>query len=342
MIVDDDKSSLSLLQGILRRDYTVSAVTSGKQALDGVRKINPSLIVLDLRMPDMDGYEVLERLKSSENTDIPVIILSGVQEATDEVRAIELGAVDYIHKPVVSTLVLTRIKLHLELEAYKQNLERRVEERTAALLYQQEATIDILAYATDCRDNTTGQHLERTRKCVELLLEHLPQACGKSEGYAISAHQARNIALAAPLHDLGKVTIPDGILLKPGKLTPEEFEEMKLHTVRGAQMLKKAVVKLDSAELLSTAMEIVLGHHEKWDGSGYPSKIKGLEIPLSARVMAIADVYDALRTKRPYKDPMGADDSLRLICEGRENHFDPVLVDTFMAFSEKLEPFYSQ
>ena len=337
MVIDDDASSLTLLRGILKGHYDVSLAASGRQALKYIRNVSPSLIILDLGMPDMDGYEVLREIKKSGDIDIPVVILTGAQEIESEIRALEMGAVDYIHKPVVATLVLSRIKLHLELEDYRLELERRVEERTAALIYQQGATIDVLAYATDCRDNTTGEHLYRTRKCVELLLENIPAEHG---GYDIPEATARDIALASALHDLGKVTIPDAILLKPGKLTSAEFEEMKTHAARGAEMLERLVPRLDSAWLLDTAREIAIGHHEKWDGSGYPHKLSGREIPLSARVMAIADVYDALRTKRPYKEPFDAVQAYSIILEGNGTHFDPVLVEAFIRLPEKLEHLY--
>ncbi len=338
MVIDDDPSSLALLRGILKEQYDVSLATSGRQALKYIQNVSPSLVILDLGMPDMDGYEVLSEIKKTGNMDIPVIILTGAQEIESEIRALDLGAVDYIHKPVVATLVLSRIKLHLELEDYHRELERRVEERTTALIYQQGATIDVLAYATDCRDNITGEHLHRTRRCVELLIEHIPQG---HEGYDLSESAARDISLASALHDLGKVTIPDAILLKPGKLTFEEFEEMKRHTTRGAEMLERLVPRLDSAWLLDTAREIALGHHEKWDGSGYPRGASGKDIPLSARVMAIADVYDALRTRRPYKEPFDTVQSYSIILEGNGTHFDPVLVEAFIRLPEQLEHLYA-
>jgi putative two-component system response regulator len=238
-----------------------------------------------------------------------------------------MGAADYIHKPIQPKLVLARIKAQIELNAYRRRLSKLVHEKTSTIMKLQEVTIGMLAVATEYRDGCTGQHINRTTELVRILIENIPPSVPPE--YRIDDEHKLNIIKASQLHDIGKVAVPDNILLKPGKLTASEWAVMREHAAKGADLLREAVMELDADSMLDVAREIALHHHEKWDGQGYPYGLKGEEIPLSARIMAVADVYDALVSKRPYKEPMSKEEARDIIVAGKGTHFDPVLVDVF-------------
>ncbi len=344
LIVDDTPENIDVLGEILRPYYKRSVALDGEKALKIAKsETPPDLVLLDVMMPGIDGYEVCRRLKDDKRTsDIPVIFVTAKGEVNDETRGFELGAVDYITKPVSPPLVLARVKAHLELATARkalknQNavLEDMVEERTHEIQITQDVTIEALASLAETRDNETGSHIRRTQNYVRALAEELVTHVRFSNYLDDSV-----IALlykSAPLHDIGKVGVPDNILLKPGKLSDDEFEIMKEHVRYGRDALLRAEKTLGdkaSSSFLKLAREIAYSHHEKWDGSGYPEGTAGDAIPIAARFMAVADVYDALVSRRVYKPPFSHSKAVDIIREGRGSHFDPDIVDAFLKIHE--------
>ncbi|MGE5640674.1 MAG: HD domain-containing phosphohydrolase, partial [Clostridia bacterium] len=292
----------------------------------------------DIMMPGIDGYEVCQRLKADPKTqDIPVIFLTAKAEIEDEKHGLELGAVDYITKPISPPIVLARVHTHLTLKFAADFLrdknaflEGEVQRRTHEVSIIQDVTIMAMASLAETRDNETGNHIRRTQNYVQVLALQLREA-GKFDQY-LSKKQIEILYKSAPLHDIGKVGIPDKLLLKPGRFTPDEFEAMKAHSKLGRDAILTAEKLLDTpVSFLQCAREIAYSHHEKWDGSGYPDGLKGDAIPISARLMAIADVYDALISRRVYKEPMPHEQAVDIIRKGRGSHFDPDMVDAFLA-----------
>jgi putative two-component system response regulator len=327
LIVDDNAMNLKLLQEILKKDYKVFPAPSGERALAFLEKATPGLILLDLEMPGLNGYDVIQRLKNEPRwKEIPVIFLTAQESRAMEEKAFQMGAVDYIHKPISSGIVKKRVGLQLELQGYQKNLEHLVEMSTIKLQRTQDTILEILANVTAFRDNETGNHIHRTtwytRKIMNALVQH------NYPGYIMDPDYAANTIKSAKLHDIGKVAISDAILLKPGKLTPEEFSIMKQHATLGAQMIDLAMHELgDTSDFLLVAKEIVYNHHEWWNGKGYPRGIKGENIPLSGRVMAISDVYDALVSARPYKEPYSHERAVEILWEEAGTHLDPLLME---------------
>lgn len=317
LIVDDVAENIHVLFSVLESSYEVMAAKSGKQTLDIVSSGSiPDLILLDVMMPEMDGFEVCKRLKSSFATrNIPIIFVTARDDEVDENRGFALGAVDYITKPIRPSVVLTRVKTHLALNDRKRHLEELVRERTRELEETRLKIIRRLGKAGELKDNETGMHVIRVSKYSQLM--------GKALG--MSDDEAELLLNVIPMHDIGKIGIPDKILLKPGKLEPDEWEIMKTHTRIGADIIGN-----DESEILREAVVCALNHHEKWDGSGYPQGLKGEEIPLYGRIAAIADVFDALTSERPYKKAWSVDEAVKLIREQRGRHFDPLLVDIFL------------
>lgn len=344
LLVDDNPDNLMVLHGLLKDEYRTSIATSGAEALALCQKeILPQLILLDVMMPGMDGYSVCEQLKAAPRTaDIPVIFLTARMEKAAEGKGFVVGGVDYITKPFSPPVLKARVETHLALKQARdalreQNalLEERVEQRTRRISALQDAIIMAMASLAETRDNETGNHIRRTQWYVRLLAEQL----SRKTAYQGILTPARIGLLykSAPLHDIGKVGVPDRILLKPGKLTAEEFTEMKKHTEYGRDAIIAAEQSLDDEEtFLSLAKEIAYGHHEKWDGSGYPRGLSGETIPLSARLMALADVYDALISKRVYKPAFSHEKARTIILEGRGLHFDPAVVDAFLEVESEV------
>ena len=342
LVVDDTVANLALLSGLLKDRYRTKVVNSGPKALELLSSHDlPDLILLDIMMPEMDGYEVCRRLKEDERTrEIPVIFLTAKSQLEDETRGLALGAVDYITKPVSPPILLMRVQTHLTLKQARdylkrenEILERKVLERTAQLNKLHDIVMVAMGALAETRDPETGNHIRRTQTYVRVLAERLAPHHRFNE--ALTPENISLMCKSAPLHDIGKVGVSDAILLKPGKLTAEEFEEMKRHTVYGRDAIAAAESSMDGDDnFLQFAKEIAYSHHEKWDGTGYPEGLKGDAIPVSARLMAVADVYDALVSKRPYKPPFPHERAVSLILEGRGTHFDPDVADAFRALEQ--------
>lgn len=343
MVVDDTPANLKLLEEMLSgQGYRAVMFPSGSMALRAAAKNPPDLILLDIMMPEMDGFETCRRLKEEPLTqDVPVIFLSALNDTESKVKAFSMGGVDYVTKPFQFAEVKTRVETHINLRKTQfhlkqQNLhlEALVREKVKEISDSQLATIFAVSKLAESRDDETGWHIERTRNfCRDLaqeLYDNSPYAA------SISPSFIENIHHASPLHDIGKVGISDNILLKPGRLTVEEFEIMKSHTLIGARTLENVHNKYPSNAFLAMGIDIARSHHEKWDGSGYPDGLAGELIPLSARIMAIADVYDALRSKRPYKESFSHAKSCEIIVEGAGSHFDPVVVEAFVALKPRF------
>lgn len=330
LLVDDNTTNLQLLRDTLDGyGYKLLAAKNGKTALSIAQKAKPDLILLDIMMPELDGYEVCRRLKDDQATaQIPVIFVTALSDAEDEAKGLTLGAVDYITKPFNPELVRARVRNHLELKRHQDHLENLVRERTKRLALTQAVTIESLATLAEYRDPETGGHIKRTQnyvKALAMLLKEHPRFQDELNDETIEL-----LYLSAPLHDVGKVGVPDHILLKAGRLTDEEFVEMKKHTQYGHDALRITERKLGEDSFLHYAKEIAFSHQEKWDGSGYPQGLKGDQIPISGRLMAVADVYDALISKRVYKPPFSHEDAVKIIQDGRNSHFDPDVVDAFL------------
>ncbi|MDG4562660.1 MAG: two-component system response regulator [Candidatus Competibacter sp.] len=344
LVVDDTPDNIALLSTLLKDRYKVRAANNGERALAiAAGQPRPDLILLDIMMPGMDGYEVCERLKIDPHTaDIPVIFLTAKVQVEDEEFGLHLGAVDYITKPISPPIVLARVETHLTLKRARQFLQDRnayleaeVWRRSREVMAIQEVTIMAMASLAETRDNATGNHIRRTQHYVRALAQHLrhhPRFAA-----ALNDETIELLFKSAPLHDIGKVGIPDRILLKPGRLTPDEFEIMKTHAALGRDAIAAAERYLDTPDsFLRFAREIAYSHQEKWDGSGYPEGLWGEQIPLSARLMAVADVYDALISRRIYKPALPHEQAVAMIREGRDQHFDPDIVDAFLECAEQF------
>jgi cyclic di-GMP phosphodiesterase len=344
LVVDDEKFYIDVVVELLNGDYKVVVAMDGEQALRraGTDPL-PDLILLDIMMPDMSGYELCKRLKQNPATrDIPVIFLTVKSEVADEVKGFELGAVDYILKPVSPPIIKARVATHLALNQARcqladQNhmLEERVQERTAELSRTKDVAIYCMASLAETRDAETGKHILRTQNYVRILAQRLKEH-PRFSAY-LSDEIIQMLYKTSPLHDIGKVGVPDHILLKPGKLTPDEWQEMKMHAIYGHEALLRAEEELGTTDFVQMAREIAYSHHECWDGSGYPLGLKHDDIPISGRIMAVADVYDALISRRVYKKPYPHEQAESVILEGAGSHFDPDIVD---AFAELIDRFH--
>ncbi len=339
LIVDDSPENLSVLGELLRDDYRVRAANSGVVALRlAALAPTPDLIVLDVMMPGMDGYEVLERLRADPATrEVPVIFATSLDAAEDEEKGLSRGAVDYITKPLRPAVVLARLATHLELKrvrdqlkAHNIDLEAQVEARMGENVVIQDVSILALAHLAEIRDTETGNHLRRTQEYVRCLANGLrdhPRFCRELDDEKIKL-----LAKSAPLHDIGKVGIPDDILRKPGKLDADEWTVMKTHAALGAEAIEDAEREVpQKVAFLDIAKQIARHHHERWDGTGYPDGLAGDAIPLSARLMALADVFDALISRRCYKEPFAVELARSMIVEQRGKQFDPDVCDAFTA-----------
>ncbi|MBL4831779.1 MAG: two-component system response regulator [Aliivibrio sp.] len=348
LAVDDTAENLDVLKEMLSEQYTLLLTTKPQLAVTIAQSQQPDLVLLDIMMPEIDGYQVCELLKNNPKTaHIPIIFLTAKAEIDDEAKGLILGAVDYITKPVCAPILHARIETHIMLkkaqDALKQQntiLEQKIVERTREIDAVRDVTMIAMGTLAESRDSDTGAHIRRTQNYVKLLANKLVDN-DRFHAY-LTPEIIQILFKSAPLHDIGKVGIPDKILLKPGKLTADEFEIMKTHSIIGRdaialaeQLLKKQNIK---HTFLTIAEEIAGGHQEKWDGSGYPDGLKGDDIPISARIMAIADVYDALNCRRVYKDAFSHDKVISIMTEGRGRHFDPDMLDTFI---ENIDEFRS-
>ena len=342
LIVDDTEENVDILVGALSDSYDLAVAMDGMSALEAVAHEPPDLILLDIMMPGMDGYEVCQRLKADPGTvNIPIIFLTAMSDIASKTRAFETGAVDYVTKPFEIAEVKARVLTHLTLKLARQELamqneilEEKVIERTREISLTQETTIDAMACLAEFRDPETGDHIKRTKNYVK----HLAEQLKKDPAYQGQVTDAwiDQLYRSAPLHDIGKVGVSDDVLFKPSKLTDEEYSEMKEHTLKGYESLHIASQRLGSSSFLQIALELTRSHQEHWDGTGYPDGLSGQDIPLSARIMAIADVYDALISERVYKPPYAHEDAVAMIKAASGSHFDPKLVEVFLTVQEEF------
>ena len=346
LVVDDTPDNLMLMSELLKDYYKIKVANSGMKALKIAQSDTPpDLILLDVMMPDLDGYEVCKQLKTNPQTrHIPIIFLTAKSDVTDETKGLELGAIDYITKPINPAIVMARVKTHLDMKMMQdflrnQNhfLEAEIEKRTREVAAIQDVTIHAMASLAETRDNETGNHIRRTQNYVRILAQKL-RYHPRFSHFLDDDKMIEILFKSAPLHDIGKVGIPDNILLKPGRFEPEEFEIMKTHPALGRSAILHAEYELGiEVPFLKYAKEIAYAHQEKWDGSGYPLGLSGDDIPISARLMAIADVYDALISRRVYKEGMTHEKALQIIVEGKGSHFDPDMVDAFLELQDDFK-----
>lgn len=322
LVVDDVPENITVLGSILRDQYRVIVATSGVDALEVMQHRRVDMVLLDVMMPDMDGYEVCRRIKSNIATcDIPIIFVSALGASSDETHGLELGAVDYLQKPCSPAIVRLRVRMHLESHNQKLALERMVHERTCDLADTRAEIVRCLGRAAEYRDNETGMHVVRMSQA----------SCMLALAAGVSPAQADLLLNTAPMHDIGKIGIPDSVLSKPGPLTTSEWEQMKQHPRIGA-----AIIGEHSSALMQMARAVALTHHERWDGTGYPSGLVGEEIPLEGRIVAIADVFDALTSARPYKKAWSVAQTVDYLQTQSAKAFDPRLISLFLDLVPKL------
>jgi putative two-component system response regulator len=342
IIIDDDPTNLSLAAGALESQYDVLTLNSGPKLLNVLCKNIPDLIILDVMMPEMSGYEVIRALKSNEATaHVPVIFLSALNDVESELEGLSLGAVDFQSKPLSPFLLQKRVEIHLLLESQKNelihfnnNLKEMVEAKTKAVAELQNAVLRTMAELVERRDGATGGHIERTQRYLSVMIYKMIDLGLYKE--QVSAWDIDIVLRSALLHDVGKIQIKDAILLKPGKLTADEFSEIKKHALFGEKIIETIKQNTTEHAFLDYAMIFAATHHEKWDGTGYPHGLRGEEIPLLGRILAIVDVYDALISERPYKDARTKAEAIQIITESKGAHFEPALVDVFLSAVDEL------
>jgi putative two-component system response regulator len=348
LIVDDNPQNLKVLSEILKREsYRVRTTNSGKFALKSLNIKPVDLILLDINMPDMNGYEVADHIKADPAlSEIPIILITALSSIEDKLKGFKSGAVDYITKPFIVEEVLARVDTHLKLKEAKhllkrenQNLEKLVNEKVLEITSAHLTTVFAMVELAESRDDDTGKHVKRIGEYCRKISE-LTKASGYDQ--TVDDSFVHNIYIASPLHDIGKIGISDTVLLKPGKLTADEFEIIKTHVVIGAEKLEAISSVSPENKFLQMGARIARYHHEKWDGSGYMAGLGGVAIPIEARIMAIADVYDALRSKRIYKLPFTHNEALEIMIEGRAKHFDPTLLDLFLEHAEWFDLQYNR
>lgn len=329
LVVDDTPENLMILSEILLPHYNVKVANSGSKALQLMATgLMPDLILLDIMMPDMNGYEVCKRLKQDPLiSNIPIIFVTALSDCEDEAKGLELGAVDYITKPVNASIVLARIKTQMMLLDYQRDLEKKLHERTEEIVWTRMEVIRQLGRAAEYKDNETGTHILRMSAYAKMLAETI----------GLDSMKTELIYLSAPMHDIGKIGTPDVILKKDGPLSDVEMEIVKRHPIQGADIIGN-----HQSLLLQTARVVALTHHEKFDGSGYPYGLKGHDIPLAGRIVAIADVFDALTSKRPYKNPWSFEDSVQYLIDEKDKHFDGELVEHFLSKLDKVKEIMNQ
>jgi putative two-component system response regulator len=343
LIVDDTPDNIMLLSKLLKEKYHTKVATNGNTALQ-IAAGGVDLVLLDVMMPGLDGYETCRQLKANPATaDIPVIFLTAKSQVEDEAMGLATGAVDYLTKPISPPILYARVatqltlrRAHRELQDHNETLEQKVRDRTAQLSLMQDAIIMAMASMAETRDNETGNHIRRTQNYVKALAEHLKEHPRFKD--ELTPGNIELLYKSAPLHDIGKVGIPDRILLKPGRLDADELEIMKLHAVYGRDTIMLVEKHLGgSNSFLMYAREIAHSHQEKWDGSGYPQNLEGEAIPVSARLMAVADVYDALISKRVYKPAFSHEQAYEIMRKGRGTHFDPDILDAFVELEARFK-----
>ena len=334
-VVDDNSTNLTVAEDALADIYQVIALPSAAVMFKALDKFNPDLILLDIDMPDMNGFEAMEKLSADERyKNIPVIFLTGLNDSASEAHGIELGAVDFIMKPFSEPVLLNRIKNHLFIDDLIRKRTAQLEERTEQLEMLKNGLVFTMADLVENRDQNTGGHIDRTAVHMQVLVETMvEQGVYKDE---MQSWDLDSVISSARLHDLGKIAIPDSILNKPGKLTDEEFDVMKTHSLEGERIINNAINRTGDAVFLKNAKIIAAHHHERWDGRGYPYALSGENIPLQGRIMAIIDVYDALVSERPYKKAFSHEKAMEIIMEESGTHFDPKIADVFNSVNEKM------
>lgn len=335
LIIEDTEENIDILVDLLYQEFHLLVAVDGHKGIELAKNNLPDLILLDVMMPGLNGYDVISLLKSQEETKhIPVIFLTALSEDRDEAYGIDLGAIDYIKKPFNPSIVYARIKNYMSLKNYQNQLEDMVLERTIELEHTKDVIIKTMGILAEFRDAETGSHIQRTQYYVMSLAKYIR----RNESYKaqLTDEVIQALFKSSPLHDIGKIAIPDVILRKPDKLTDEEFEIMKQHTVGGKQAIESIANDLPGELFIQYASEIAYTHHEKWDGSGYPRGLSGESIPISGRIMAIADVYDALISERVYKPAFSHEKAKEIIVSDSGKHFDPMLVEAFLALEEEF------
>ena len=336
LVVDDDRANLMIAQKVLSDEYRVAAVNSGEMCFKYLEKNEPELILLDILMPVMDGFEVMEKLQAHEEwKKIPVIFLTADRSAATEEKCFKLGAVDYIGKPFVPAIMLQRVRRTMELEDYRKNLELMVERQLQRITQLQQDIIITMANMIESRDGTTGEHVKRTSIFTDLLVKQMLKKGIYTE--QITPQFIDYIAKASPMHDIGKITVSDIILQKPGALTQEEFDKIKSHTVEGGKMIRRNMTRIVEPEFVEIAANLAEYHHEKWNGRGYPEGLSGTDIPLSARILAVSDVFDALISKRQYKAGMTVEEAFEIMQRDRGESFEPAILDAFFELKDELK-----
>jgi len=328
-VVDDSDTNLSMAEAALENHYRVMTMPSAAKMFSLLEKVIPDLILLDIEMPEMDGFSALRKLKSINIwSNIPVMFLTGRNDSEIEVQGFELGAVDFVIKPFSEPVLINRIKTHLDIDEI-------IRERTAQLYKLQNSIISVLANLVESRDKSTGGHIERTSLYIKILITEMK----KNNVYAdeMNNWDTEKIISSARMHDLGKISISDIIVNKPGKLTDEEFEIMKIHAIEGERIIDEIINQTGEGEFLRNARLFAGCHHERWDGKGYPHKYKGEEIPLQGRIMAVIDAYDALVSKRPYKKTFSHEQAVDIILQDSGTHYDPKIIEVFIKANEQFK-----
>jgi len=343
ILVDDNPANLRIGKNVLAEKYAVATSPSAEKMFSLLENNIPAMILLDVDMPEVNGYEAIKKLKSKPETkEIPVIFLTARTDSDDELAGLSLGAIDYITKPFQPPLLLKRIEVHLlveeqrkELQYFNENLQKMVEEKTENVIELQNALLKTIAELVECRDDITGGHIERTQRGINIMLEEIEKRGIYEE--ETKGWDKKLVLQSCQLHDVGKISISDNILKKPGKLNDEEYNEMKKHASFGEQIIEKIETLAKESDFLDYAKIFAASHHEKWDGSGYPRGLKENKIPLLGRIMAIADVYDALTSVRPYKEAFSHDEAVRIITESSGTQFDPILVEIFTNSADRFK-----
>jgi putative two-component system response regulator len=329
LIIDDSPDNLMVLSEVLKPFYKVKVATNGTKALNMIASGDiPDLILLDIMMPDISGYDVCKKLKNDSMTrNIPIIFVTALSDDINEAEGLNLGAVDYISKPINSSIVLARVNTQISLLRYKHDLEQKLQERTEEIVLTRMEVIRQLGRAAEFKDNETGTHILRMSAYAKIIAQKI----------GLDNARVELIYLSAPMHDIGKIGTPDAVLQKPGALNSDEWEIVRKHPLQGADIIGN-----HHSLLLQTARVVSLTHHERFDGKGYPYGIKGYDIPLAGRIVAIADVFDALTSKRPYKEAWSIEAAIEYLLDQKGKHFDGELVDTFLSCMDDIKTVIAQ
>ncbi|MCL2210957.1 MAG: response regulator [Treponema sp.] len=336
-VVDDNEINLTIANEVLKGQYKVMTMPSASKMFALIEKVVPNIILLDIEMPEMDGFEALKRIKNNAAlADIPVIFLTAMTDSDVEARGFQLGVIDFITKPFSPPVLINRIKTHLEIDEVIRERTSLLHQKTVQLQKLQNSMVSVIADMIENRDEGTGNHIERTTTYIRILIDAM--IIRKVYAEELSVMDLDLLCSSARLHDVGKIAIPDAILNKPGKLTTEEYEIMKTHSIQGERIIDQMALHVGSnVEFLTNAKLFAGSHHERWDGKGYPRGLDRLNIPLHGRIMAVVDVYDALVSKRPYKDPFSPEEAVNIIMDSTGEMFDPLIVEVFNEVKEQFK-----